>query len=348
EQGLAMAQRSGVPYWGILLRQRLAYANFLSGAWDESLQNGIKAIALSRRVGHARDLAHSLAGRAMTLAAQGELSEAAACISEARIVFGGGSSIDRYVLGLVEIVETALALEWGQAERALDIANGLMRSLTLASTPSHLLPAYMPVSLMLLAAAEAAAGDGESALETSRKLIGLGPAGTPYLTALASRAEGLGWHALGRMEAAIACLARAHETFSALEMPFEAARSLLELAISAATERPEPAVKAVQQSLATFEHIGALRYVYRARVLVGELGISATATRRTRLGKVFVTARELEIALLVAQGLRTPEIAGRLVISKRTVTAHLEHVYARLGIRSRADLARCVIEAGLL
>jgi non-specific serine/threonine protein kinase len=51
-----------------------------------------------------------------------------------------------------------------------------------------------------------------------------------------------------------------------------------------------------------------------------------------------LTSREREIAALVAGGLANREVAERLVISKRTVDAHVEHIYAKLGISSRVQL----------
>jgi predicted ATPase/DNA-binding CsgD family transcriptional regulator len=51
-----------------------------------------------------------------------------------------------------------------------------------------------------------------------------------------------------------------------------------------------------------------------------------------------LTRREFEIATLVAEGLSNREVAERLVISKRTVDAHIEHIYAKLGLSSRVQL----------
>jgi DNA-binding CsgD family transcriptional regulator len=52
-----------------------------------------------------------------------------------------------------------------------------------------------------------------------------------------------------------------------------------------------------------------------------------------------LTAREEEVAVLAGRGLSNLDIAERLVLSVRTVEAHLSHVYAKFGITRRADLA---------
>lgn len=54
---------------------------------------------------------------------------------------------------------------------------------------------------------------------------------------------------------------------------------------------------------------------------------------------VQLTRREVEVVELVAQGLSNREIAGRLVISQRTAEGHVEHVLAKLGFTSRAQIA---------
>jgi predicted ATPase/DNA-binding CsgD family transcriptional regulator len=52
-----------------------------------------------------------------------------------------------------------------------------------------------------------------------------------------------------------------------------------------------------------------------------------------------LTAREREVADLVAMGLTSKDIAARLVVSKRTVDSHLEHILGKLGYNSRVQVA---------
>lgn len=60
-----------------------------------------------------------------------------------------------------------------------------------------------------------------------------------------------------------------------------------------------------------------------------------------------LSARQLELARLVATGMTNAQIAENLGIRPRTVTSHLDHIYTRLDIRSRSALTRWVVERGL-
>ncbi len=61
-----------------------------------------------------------------------------------------------------------------------------------------------------------------------------------------------------------------------------------------------------------------------------------------------LTSRELEVLLLLAEEMSNPQIAERLVISRRTVDAHLRSIYDKLGTRSRDAALRVAREQGLL
>jgi ATP/maltotriose-dependent transcriptional regulator MalT len=60
-----------------------------------------------------------------------------------------------------------------------------------------------------------------------------------------------------------------------------------------------------------------------------------------------LTAREVDVLRLVAQGLTTPHIAARLYISPRTVAAHLRSIYGKLEVTSRSAATRFAVEHGL-
>jgi DNA-binding CsgD family transcriptional regulator len=61
-----------------------------------------------------------------------------------------------------------------------------------------------------------------------------------------------------------------------------------------------------------------------------------------------LTGRELEVLHLLAQDFSNPQIAERLVVSRRTVEAHLRSIYDKLGVRSRDAAIRFALEHGLV
>ena len=60
-----------------------------------------------------------------------------------------------------------------------------------------------------------------------------------------------------------------------------------------------------------------------------------------------LSRREVEVAQLVAEGLRNKEIAARLFIDEKTVERHLDNINKKLGIHSRVELANWVRDHGL-
>jgi DNA-binding NarL/FixJ family response regulator len=85
-----------------------------------------------------------------------------------------------------------------------------------------------------------------------------------------------------------------------------------------------------------FEAMGARSFAGRARQELTATGATAHSRRNAILDELI--PQEARIAGLAGEGLSNPEIAARLYISKGTVDYHLNKVFRKLGIRSRAQL----------
>ena len=117
--------------------------------------------------------------------------------------------------------------------------------------------------------------------------------------------------------------------------PFGRARALLALGVVHRRARRKRAARdAIREALGGFEQLGAATWVGKAR---NELGSIGGRTREEGL-----TPAERRVAALVAEGRTNREVAAALFLGERTVSSHLTHIYAKLGVRSRTELARKV------
>ncbi|MBI2954685.1 MAG: AAA family ATPase [Chloroflexi bacterium] len=333
---LELARRLGAPPLELYPQCVLALLEFTAGNWVTALDRIRQADVLARRLGVARGAAYVLGFRALLLAWSERLEEAEACLAEARSLFGGDRPVDRpgKVAGLAEAM---IAVRRADFTRAQAIAD----SVPITGAEAIMLP----LKLALLGEAQARAGMVSDALATAQELAALAPSDTAYPIASGKFIEGLACLASGDSSGALAPLARAADLSAALNMPFESARAHLEWAYVAAAGDRVAAVAVAQESLTVFERLDARSELRRARALLRDLGVRPPQTRRASREKGPLSVREMEVARLVAQGLTNAEIAKRLVLSPRTVTTHLEHIYARLGLSSRQALIQYVAQA---
>jgi DNA-binding CsgD family transcriptional regulator len=119
---------------------------------------------------------------------------------------------------------------------------------------------------------------------------------------------------------------------------FEEART--RLAYGQRLRRTRQRVRAREQlrtAADTFERLDARPWADRAR---GELAASGETLRRRDPSNLDeLTPQELQIALLLAEGRTTRETAAALFLSPKTIEYHLRHVYLKLDIHSREELA---------
>jgi DNA-binding CsgD family transcriptional regulator/tetratricopeptide (TPR) repeat protein len=106
--------------------------------------------------------------------------------------------------------------------------------------------------------------------------------------------------------------------------------------------RREKAAVLLKDAISVYERVGAFLDQTRAEAALRALGVRRGrrgARRRPSKGWESLTPTEIEIVRLVTQGLTNVEIGRRLFISRRTVETHLSHVFGKLGVSSRVQLA---------
>jgi DNA-binding CsgD family transcriptional regulator len=104
-------------------------------------------------------------------------------------------------------------------------------------------------------------------------------------------------------------------------------------------------IEALGRALEIFSNIGATWDAARTRRRLRDLGVRRRLVKPTRPphGWAGLTDSETAVAYLVAEGLKNREVAERLFVSAHTVSMHLRHVFTKLDINSRVELARLVV-----
>lgn len=112
-------------------------------------------------------------------------------------------------------------------------------------------------------------------------------------------------------------------------------------------DRRAEAIDQLERALAVYEEVGAVQDVARTDATLRGLGVRrGRRGRRARpaTGWGSLTPTELRVARLIGEGLLYQEVAARLFISRRTVETHIAHMFAKLGVSSRSQLAEIVRE----
>lgn len=156
-----------------------------------------------------------------------------------------------------------------------------------------------------------------------------------WVLAHVTRSRGLLAAADGDVDRALVLLSRAVDEHESVGDSFGQARALLALGTTRRRARQKrPARQTIEAAMVAFERIGAAGWAATASGELGRFG-----GRQPTAG---LTAAERRVAILVARGQTNREVAAALFLGERTVASHLTHIYAKLGVRSRTELANRV------
>jgi DNA-binding NarL/FixJ family response regulator len=176
--------------------------------------------------------------------------------------------------------------------------------------------------------------EGAAAAADALKALADAP-GRDRVEAVAALARGRVARAAGEANA-VNHLQTAVNRFARLGLRLEVAQARLELARALAPQSPPAAIETARHARNELESLGAARDADAAAALMRSLGAKGRAGPRS-LGSL--SRRETEVLRLVGEGLSNRDIASRLFISPKTAEHHVGRIYAKLGLKSRAEAA---------
>src|SRR5205823_2568122 len=157
----------------------------------------------------------------------------------------------------------------------------------------------------------------------------------PWSLAVSARCRGLVHAARGELDAAAEALERALAEHERCPMPFEHARTLLvQGRLQRRLKRKRQARLALEEARELFARQGAETWLARVDDELGRVAVRRAPDE--------LSATELRVARLAADGLTNQAIAEQVFVSVKTVESNLKRAYRKLGISSRAQLARAL------
>jgi DNA-binding CsgD family transcriptional regulator len=306
---------------------RLFDTELLSGRWDRADSCAARMSELAEPSGVSREyarLAHALVD-----AHRGQLGHARTA-ARAGLEFAEASGErplahhNQALLGLIELSQSEPAraadelLRWEAVVRELDFRD-----------PYHLLRGAPNEAEALTEAGRL--DEAERVLDWFEQAAR--EAGRAWPSVFVARGRGLLHAAAGETDAALALLEPLPASEHLAALPFERARTLLLLGVVLRRDkRRRDAREALVEAQAVFAALGAAAWEARTSAEVARIG------GRTPSGDE-LTVSERRIAERVAAGKQNKEVAAELFVSVSTVEAALTRIYAKLGVRSRTELA---------
>jgi DNA-binding CsgD family transcriptional regulator len=311
-----------------VLAATTALVAWAEGRWDDAVP--IAELELVER-GSRRGTMGSRAALAFVAFGRGDVDRARALLDESLAISRPSGEIDLILPSLWGMAETALVA--GDPARAFDHCREAVEVATASGERALLVP--FVVTAVRAALADRRPEAAEKWLARVRPLIEDWEIAGPAL----DHADGLIRLAAGSTVAARAALERAVAGWDARGRLWESMWARLDLAGCL---------------LRAGRHVDALPLLAEVRGVASRLGSRPLLARLAELEKATrakgaeheswhpLTVREFEVARQIATGMTNAEIAAELFVSPKTVSAHVEHILAKLGASRRAEIATWV------
>jgi DNA-binding CsgD family transcriptional regulator len=314
-----------------LVLDLIALDHATTEGWAVAEATYLEAIGLARETGQKTDLVFGLSGLARLHARRGRESECRANVAEA-LELSEHLGTRLHEVWAIEAL-AMLELGGGEALRAvehLEHQQRLLEALGITDPDMSPAPELIDACCRLGRAEEARRHADEFSAAAGAK-------GQPWSIARALRAQGL----VAEDDRFASIFEEALDHHAKTPDAFEAART--QLAYGERLRRARHRKLAREQlraALERFETLDARPWTERARTELGATG--ETLHRRDPSTIDELTPQELQIALLLAGGKTTREAAAAMFLSRKTIEYHLGHVYLKLDIHSREELARAL------
>ncbi len=327
--GRQICEELGVRWPLATYQAYLAVERFVVGEWDDAVAELEAGIALAEETGVTYAVKPSLSAQATIRMYRNDLPGAWRSIRDAEAVADRGSRLFDYrvLLARAQLLEaegnateayTALADRWR-------ICRGVGMAVDY--------PAVGPDLVRL----SRAAGDLGLATEVAAAVEEVAERNeVPWMTGSALRCRGLVGDDLD-------ALVRAADAYAEGRRLLEVALTCEEAAALAARRGDVPLARSLMERAGeVYVGLDASRGVMRVDAGLRSLGVRRGrrgARQRPQRGWESLTPTERTVADLVGEGLSNPQIAERLFVSRRTVQTHVAHIFTKLDIASRAQLA---------
>ena len=304
-----------------------AWARLRRGQWSTAMPLAEEGCRLAEESGQAEWLAAGLAGRAMVAALRGEIAKAASAASAAERIAVPNQLTN--VAAVTLLARATAAAAEGDFSVAWDYLSRLHREADPGSSPFQ---ALWSLSHLAYAAVQC------DRVDQTRELIKDLTSGLPPGPIVATlRMNVLYADALLAPDELIEQRIRGALDRDVGNWPFE--RSRMQLMLGSRLRRRKQILEAREPLRAArdgFDSMGAEPWAERARDELRAAGELSRSPAPAVWGAL--SAQELQVARMAAEGLSNRQIGERLYLSHRTVASHLYRIFPKLGITSRAQL----------